>query len=86
VATEAAAGVEKDIHELVQFIKKLGTAKDGVYTVTFGVLFKDEKLQDTLESLAGTLKAAKKRGIIKYERELLLQGSGDNEVITLIKG
>ncbi len=38
-----------------------------------------------MQSLAGTLKAAKKRGIITYKPELLLQGMSDNEPITLKK-
>ena len=45
------------------------------------MLFKDDKVSNTLESLAGTLKAAKKRGIISYKPELLLQGMSDNEVV-----
>ena len=35
------------------------------------------------QSLAGTLKAAKKRKILAYQAELLLQGTSDKEVITL---
>lgn len=49
------------------------------------MLFKDDKVANTLESLAGTLKAAKKRGILSYKPELLLQGMSDNEPITLKK-
>jgi len=81
-----AAAVEKEIEHLVEFIKTLG--KDdgsGNIQTTFGVLFKDDKVANTLESLAGTLKAAKKRGIVQYKSELLLQGMSDNEVITLVK-
>lgn len=37
------------------------------------------------QSLAGTLKAAKRRGIVSYKPELLLQGMSDNEQITLKK-
>lgn len=58
---------------------------DGTFTTTFGVLFKDDKVANTLESLAGTLKAAKRRKIVSYKPELLLQGMSDNEVITLNK-
>jgi hypothetical protein len=39
----------------------------------FGVLFNDDEVGNTLESLMGTLKAAKKRKRITYEGELLLQ-------------
>lgn len=37
------------------------------------------------QSLAGTLKAAKKRKVVSYQSELLLQGMSDKEVITLPK-
>jgi hypothetical protein len=37
---------------------------NGNKVTTFGVLFKDDKVANTLESLAGTLKAAKKKGIV----------------------
>jgi len=81
----AQAGVEHDIEQLLGFIRKLGNkAADGTIQVTFGTLFKDDALQNTLESLAGTLKAAKRRGHIKYGPELLLQGSSDKEIITLV--
>jgi hypothetical protein len=46
----AAHGVEVDIVELVKFIQQLGTAQaDGSYTTTFGVLFKSDEVQNTLE-------------------------------------
>lgn len=92
----AAHGVEQDIKSLIEFIKKLGTESNGSYTVTFGVLFQSDDVAQTLEvfflsvygkvgkSLAGTLKAAKKRGILKYGPEMLLQGVSDKEIITLV--
>ena len=43
----------------------------------FATLFDDDECQQTLESLMGTLKAAKKRGIITFEGQLLLKGSHD---------
>ena len=46
-------------------------------------LFDDEQVANSLESLAGTLKAAKKRKIISYGPELLLQGMSDSVVISL---
>ena len=49
----------------------------------FGVLFKDEKLEQQLESLVGTLKAAKKRKILDFEGQMLLQGAHDNVDVIL---
>ena len=43
----------------------------------FATLFDDDECQQTLESLMGTLKASKKRGIITFEGQLLLKGSHD---------
>ena len=36
-------------------------------------LFDDDQVANTLESLAGTLKAAKKKSVVSYGPELLLQ-------------
>lgn len=77
--------VDNDINTLVQHIQRIGTKQSDTftYTVTFGRLFNDDQVQNTLESLAGTLKAAKKRNIVSYKSELLLQGMSNNEIITL---
>ncbi len=49
----------------------------------FATLFDDDECQQTLESLMGTLKAAKKRGIIMFEGQLLLKGSHDKVIVSL---
>uniref|UniRef100_A0A8C2TAF9 Costars family protein ABRACL n=1 Tax=Coturnix japonica TaxID=93934 RepID=A0A8C2TAF9_COTJA len=46
---------------------------DGQVSVKFGVLFADEKCANLFEALVGTLKAAKRRKIVTYQGELLLQ-------------
>ena len=48
-------------------------------------IFKDEVLEQQLESLVGTMKAAKKRGIIAFEGQMLLQGAHDHVIVTLAK-
>ena len=53
--------------------------------VKFGVLFSDDRCANIFEALVGTLKAAKKRKILTYQGELLLQGVHDDVDITLIK-
>ena len=58
---------------------------DGKYVVKFGVLFADDRCANIFEALVGTLKAAKKRKILTYQGELLLQGVHDDVDITLIK-
>ncbi|XP_028093081.1 costars family protein isoform X3 [Camellia sinensis] len=51
--------------------------------VTFGVLFNDDRCANIFEALVGTLRAAKKRKIVAYDGELLLQGVHDNVEIIL---
>lgn len=51
--------------------------------VTFGVLFHDDRCANIFEALVGTLRAAKRRKILKYDGELLLQGVHDNVEIIL---
>jgi hypothetical protein len=78
--------VDKEIEHLVHEIKRLGTQNaDGTYTTTFGVIFKDDKVQNLLESLVGTMKAAKKRKIIDFKGEFLLSPTHDNVVVTLLQ-
>ncbi len=42
-------------------------------------------LEQQLESLVGTMKAAKKRGLIAFEGQILLQGAHDHVVVTVLK-
>lgn len=81
------AQVEHEISLLTNFIRSIGkpNGSTGKYETTFGDLFRSDDVQNTFESLAGTLKAAKRRKVISYASELLLQGVHDKEVITLEK-
>lgn len=77
--------VDHEISLLVNFIRSIGkvNSSTGKYETTFGDLFGNDDVQNTFESLAGTLKAAKRRKIISYSSELLLQGVHDKELIKL---
>ncbi len=81
------AQVEHEISLLVNYIRSIGkqNSSSGKYETTFGDLFRNDEVQNTFESLAGTLKAAKRRKVISYSSELLLQGVHDKELITLEK-
>merc|ERR1712018_181753 len=72
--------VEEEVSLLIGHIKRLST--DGE-SVTFKMLFDDDGVANSLESLAGTLKAAKRKGKVSYGPELLLQGMSDSVVISL---
>ncbi|XVE66622.1 hypothetical protein DITRI_Ditri08aG0092900 [Diplodiscus trichospermus] len=76
--------VEEEVERLKEEIRRLGKIQpDGSYKVTFGVLFNDDKCANIFEALVGTLRAAKKRKVVTYDGELLLQGVHDNVEITL---
>eukprot|EP00054_Salpingoeca_dolichothecata_P032059 m.265497 g.265497 ORF g.265497 m.265497 type:complete len:83 (-) comp29079_c0_seq1:114-362(-) len=78
--------VDHEIELLVKCLKRIGKAQDdGTVVTTFGEIFKDEILEQQLESLVGTMKAAKKRKIIEFEGQMLLQGAHDHVVVTLNK-
>lgn len=80
--------VEEEIELLKQEIKRLANGSknsQGKLFVSYGVLFKDDRCQQVFEALLGTLKAAKKRKIIHFEGELLLQGVHDKVEIVLLQ-
>ena len=43
--------------------------------VKFGTIVKDERCGDLFEALVGTLRAAKKRKVVDFQGEMLLQGA-----------
>ncbi|KAM4866184.1 costars family protein ABRACL isoform 1-T1 [Thomomys bottae] len=66
--------VDHEVNLLVEEIHRLGSKNaDGQLSVKFGVLFRDDKCANLFEALVGTLKAAKRRKIVTYPGELLLQ-------------
>lgn len=76
--------VDEEIERLKEEIQRLGEKQsDGSCKVTFGVLFNDDRCANIFEALVGTLRAAKKRKIVTYDGELLLQGVHDNVEIVL---
>lgn len=78
--------VEHEVKLLVQELKRLGSPNaDGQITVKFGVLFNDDRCANIFEALVGTLKAAKRKKIVTYKGELLLQGVHDDVDIVLLK-
>ncbi|KAK1417588.1 hypothetical protein QVD17_26718 [Tagetes erecta] len=76
--------VDEEIEQLKNEIQRLGQKQpNGSYKVTFGVLFNDDRCANIFEALVGTLRAAKKRKVLTYDGELLLQGVHDNVEIVL---
>jgi hypothetical protein len=76
---------EEEVKQLAQEIKRLGTLNDKQqYVVKFGVIVKDDRCCNLFEALNGTLRSAKKRKIIDFKGEMLLQGAHDNVDIVLL--
>jgi hypothetical protein len=73
--------IEEEINQLMIDIRRIGEV--GSPEVTFGELFDDDHVQQYYEALVGTLKCAKKRGLIDYKGILLLKGVNDNVVISI---
>lgn len=74
---KAITWVDKEIRKLIAVLVKHNKK------ITFGVLFKIT--MDDFEAISGTLVAAKKRSVVDFEGQLLMQGSHDSVVITLLK-
>ncbi|EGD74580.1 hypothetical protein PTSG_05945 [Salpingoeca rosetta] len=78
--------IDHEVGLLVKCMKRIGKeGDDGKIQVTFGEIFRDEVLEQQLESLVGTMKAARKRGLIDFKGQILLQGAHDDVVVTLLK-
>eukprot|EP00884_Botryococcus_braunii_P000645 jgi/Botrbrau1/10581/Bobra.0358s0004.1 len=77
--------VIQEIGHLVAAIKRLGAPNaSGQYSVKYGTLFEDDEVANTFEALLGTLKAAKKRKIVSFEGEILLQGVHNDVDVVLL--
>ncbi|KAI8827182.1 costars domain-containing protein [Fimicolochytrium jonesii] len=80
--------VDEEVAQLQKEIIRLGTPRSdgkGVASVKFGTLVRDDQCANIFEAIVGTLRAAKKRGIVTYDGEILLQGPHDNVDVVLLK-
>lgn len=78
-----ATHVASEIEILVKALREHGIpGPEGQLQATFGVVY--EVTQDTLEALNGTLRAAKKQGVVTFIKQMLLKGPDDNELIYLL--
>ena len=74
--------MKEEMQQLLTDIKRIG--ESGEPYVEFGDLFDDEEVANYYEALVGTLKAAKKKGLIKYEGQFLLKGFTNKVIISII--
>ena len=85
VARTINARLDAEIARLPTDIARIGSAeKAGSPRCSFGDLFDDDEVQQHYEALVGTLKSAKKRGVITYKGQILLKGMHDDVMIEVI--
>jgi hypothetical protein len=74
--------MDEEVDQLLKDIRRIGAP--GEPEVLFGDLFDDDEAQQYYEALVGTLKSAKKRGLITFEGQMLLKGMHDNVMISIV--
>jgi hypothetical protein len=78
--------VENEVRLVQYHLKRLGTEQaNGTYTCTFGTFFNDREVEQLFESLVGSLKAAKRRGVVDFQGQMLLFPTHKDVVLTLLK-
>jgi hypothetical protein len=75
--------LDEECAQLLVDIRRIG--EPGKPYVVFGDLFDDDDVSNYYEALVGTLKAAKKRGLITFQGQMLLKGPHDKVMITIIE-
>ena len=80
-AQTPSSRVEVEISQLLIDIRRIGTPN--TFSCTFGELFDDALVEQYYEALVGTLKAAKKRGLIAFPGQFLLKGVHDHVLISI---
>lgn len=77
--------VDREVELVVMHMKRIGTQQpDGSYQITFGDFFNDPEVEQTFESLVGSLKAAKRRGLLNFQGQMLLMPTHKDVVLTLL--
>jgi len=82
ILQEQEARLNEELQQLLKDIRRIG--ERGKPRCNYGELFDDEKVANYYEALLGTLKAAKKKGLISYNGQILLKGVNDDEVIKIL--
>lgn len=75
--------IERECQQLLIDIRRIEPEMDPV--CSFGDLFSDEDVQQYYEALVGTLKAAKRKGMINFEAEILFKGMHDHIQISIVE-
>ena len=78
-----AERVEREVNQVMLDIRRIDPK--GSPHCTFGHLFDDPEVEQYYEALVGTLKSAKRKGLIKFQGQMLLKGIHDNVQINIIE-
>jgi len=78
-----AERVEREVNQIMLDIRRIDP--EGSPHCTFGHLFDDPEVEQYYEALVGTLKSAKRKGLIKFKGQMLLKGMHDNVQINIIE-
>jgi len=78
--TTSNSGPASQVGLLVQEMIRIS---EGRGSVPFGMLVRDEVVSNSFETLLGTLKAARKQGIMNFKGDLLLMGLHDDVLVEL---
>jgi len=80
--TEVEERLQNELNQLVNDIWRIGDPEQPF--CTFGDLFVDEQAEQFYEGIAATLWSAKKRNIVAYDSQVLMQGMHDKIIIYLV--
>lgn len=75
--------VDREVNQLLTDILRI--TPEGSPFCTFGPLFEDPQVEQYYEALVGTLKSAKRKGLIRFKGQMLLKGMHDNVQIDIVK-
>lgn len=75
--------VEREVNQLLVDIRRIEPEQDPY--CNFGDLFVDEFVEQYYEALVGTLKAAKRKGLIKFKGQMLFKGMHDHVQIDIVE-
>lgn len=75
--------VAREIEQLVVDIRRIEPKDES--SCTFGELFDDPQVEQYYEALVGTLKAARRKGVIAFKGQMLLKGMHDRVLITIVE-
>ncbi|KAF8594616.1 hypothetical protein BDV93DRAFT_458604 [Ceratobasidium sp. AG-I] len=82
------ANIDGEVEQLKKEIKRLGEKPQdgqGIAVVKFGKLVRDDRCSNIFEALVGTLRAAKRKGVVSFQGQMLLQGAHDDVDVVLLQ-